>query len=172
MKFIAFAVLMGLLTTTATTTRAADTPSLFTQPDAQSMFRDAQQHVKELMKTGKYVEASEYMSIYQRLACEAAEQQAGRSTEEGIANCARNNQAGMSASSVQQRQQELFAAEPMSASSLAPGISVIQRAVPGSPTFVDGSAPSLLIFDPRTDTERSGSRTDPIPTTDPWTGAR
>ncbi len=55
------------------------------------------------------------MSVYQKLACEAAEQKAGRSTEEGAAYCAnKHNQAGVSANSVQQRQQERLAAESIS----------------------------------------------------------
>ena len=48
------------------------------------------------MKAGKYKEASQFMSVYQKLACEAGEQKAGRGREEGAAYCAnKHSQAGM-----------------------------------------------------------------------------
>jgi hypothetical protein len=151
---------------------AADPPPLYQQGDAESRFREAQLHVRQLMKDGKYKEASAFMSVYQKLACEATEQKAGRSTEEGVAYCAnKHNQAGVSANSVQQRQQERLTAESISDNILAPGITVMQRPVPGTPTMLDGSAPSLLMFDPRTDAGRSGSSSgSERRTADPWTG--
>jgi hypothetical protein len=165
MRAIVLTVFMALITSSA---QAAD--AIYGQPDPERRFREAQAHVKELMNAGKYKEASEFMSVYQKLACEASEQKAGRSTEEGAAYCAnKHNQAGISAN-VQQRQQERLTAEPISSNVLAPGITVMQRQVPGTPTLLDGSAPSLLMFDPRSgDSGRSGSGTERR-SADPWTG--
>lgn len=173
MRVIVLTVFMALTTSLV---YAADPPPLFQQGDPESRFRDAQLHVKELMKTGKYKEASEYMSVYQKLACEAGEQKAGRSREEGAAYCAnKHKQAGTSAN-VLQRQQERLTTEEISSNILGPGITVMQRQVPGPPTLLDGSAPSLLMFDPRSDpgssssSSRSSSRSERR-TADPWTGA-
>ena len=47
---------------------AADPPPLYQQGDAESRFREAQLHVRQLMKDGKYKEASAFMSVYQKLA--------------------------------------------------------------------------------------------------------
>lgn len=150
--------------------QAADAPSIFRQPDPQIKFQEAQAHVKELMDAGQYKEASEFMPIYQRLSCEASEQRAGRSIEEGTAICAQKHQRGMDATLLPQ--QENSAANPAPSNLVAPGISVMERHVPGSPTLLDGSAPSLFMFDPRTD---PGSETNPQRNgvqMDPWTGAR
>ena len=171
MRIIVLTVFMALSTSFV---YSADPPTLFQQGDPESRFREAQLHVKELMNAGKYKEASEFMSVYQKLACEAGEQKAGRSREEGAAYCAnKHNQAGMSAN-VQQRQQERLATEEISSNTLAPGITMMQRQVPGSPTLLDGSAPSLLMFDPRTDpgsSSSSSSSRGERRTGDPWTGA-
>lgn len=148
---------------------AEDVPPVFQQPNPQSKFRDAQLHVRELMKAGRYKEASEYMSEYQRLSCEASEQKAGRSIEEGAAICARKyDHGGMSAGNVMQ-QQDRAVAESLSSNTVAPGITVMQRPVPGTPTVLDGSTPSLFLFDPRND-PATGTR--PRDAVDPWTGAR
>ena len=88
MKFIIPAIFAALFVISA---QATETNALFQAPDAQRKFREAQLHVKELMNTGRYQEASKYMAVYQTLACEAAEQKAGKSTEEGAAICARKN---------------------------------------------------------------------------------
>jgi len=170
MRSIVLTLFMALI---ASPVYAADPPSLYQQGDPENRFREAQLHVRELMKAGKYKEASQFMSVYQKLACEAGGQKAGRGREEGAAYCAnKHSQAGMSAS-VQQRQQERLATEPISSNTLAPGITMMQRPVPGSPTLLDGSAPSLLMFDPRTDLGGSGSgsssRSDRRGA-DPWTG--
>jgi hypothetical protein len=171
MRVIVLTVFMALITSSA---HAGDPPPLYQQGDPQNRFHEAQLHVKELMKAGKYKEASEFMSVYQKLACEAGEQKAGRSKEEGAAYCAnKHNQAGMSGN-VLQRQQERLSAESVSSNTLAPGITMMQRQVPGSPTLLDGSAPSLLMFDPRADTGGSGSSSSSRSerrTADPWTGA-
>jgi hypothetical protein len=171
MRVIVLTVFMALSTSLV---YPADPPPLFQQGDPESRFRDAQLHVKELMKTGKYKEASEFMSVYQKLACEAGEQKAGRSTEEGAAYCAnKHNQAGMSGN-VLQRQQERLTSESIPSNTLAPGFTMMQRQVPGSPTLLDGSAPSLLMFDPRTDpgsSSSSSSSRGERRTGDPWTGA-
>ena len=154
-----------------TSALAEDVPPVFQQPNPQSKFRDAQLHVRELMKAGRYKEASEYMSEYQRLSCEASEQKAGRSIEEGAAICARKyDQGRMSASNVLQ-QQDRAVAESLSSNIVAPGITVMQRPVPGTPTVLDGSTPSLFLFDPRSDPGTSTRRRDDAPV-DPWTGAR
>jgi hypothetical protein len=169
MRSIVLTFFMALI---ASPVYAADPPPLYQQGDPENRFREAQLHVRELMKEGKYKEASAFMSVYQKLACEASEQKAGRSTEEGAAYCAKkHNHAGVSASSVQQRQQERLTAESISSNTLAPGITVMQRPVPGSPTLLDGSAPSLLMFDPRTEPggSSSSSRSDRRGA-DPWTG--
>lgn len=160
MKFIVVAIFAMLAANTAS---AVDAPSIFQRPDPQSKFRDAQIHVKELMKAGRYKEASEYMSVYQKLACEAAEQKAGKSIEEGAASCARKQDHSMTANNLVQQQE--------SSSALAPGITVIQRSVPGTPTVLDGSTPSLFVFDPRSDPGTNSRRSDDAKM-DPWTGTR
>lgn len=161
MKFIVAAIFTAFAANAAW---AADAPSIFHRPDPQSRFMDAQLHVKELMKTGRYQEASEFMTVYQRLACEAAEQKAGKSIEEGAAVCARkHDQGGVSASKALQQQESL--------NIVAPGITVMQRPVPGTPTLLDGSTPSLFVFDPRSD-PGTGSRRSDDAATDPWTGTR
>lgn len=164
MKFIIPAIFMALIATTA---QAEETNPIYQAPDAQSKFRDAQLHVQELMKAGRYTEASEFMSVYQTLACEAAEQKAGRSTEEGAAICARKNKsAGINAGQSSQQPEQ-----PATESFLGPGITVMQRTAPGSSTLLDGSAPSIFVFDPRTvpsTDSRTNSRTDSK--ADPWTG--
>jgi hypothetical protein len=166
MRSIIQTLFMALITSLA---YAVDPPPLYPQGDPESRFRDAQLHVKELMNAGKYKEASAFMSVYQKLACEATEQKAGRNTEEGAAYCAnKHNQAGISAN-VLERQKERLNAEPISSNTLAPGITMMQRTVPGSPTLLDGSAPSLLMFDPRSDPTRSSSGSERR-TADPWTG--
>ena len=164
MIFIIAAIFVALIAATA---HAQETNPIYQSPDAQSKFRDAQLHVQELMKTGHYAEASKFMPVYQTLACEAAEQKAGRSAEEGAAICAQKNKpAGLSAGQSPQQ-----SAQPATESFLGPGVTVMQRTVPGSSTFLDGSAPSIFVFDPRsvpgTDS-RTSSRTDSQ--TDPWTG--
>ena len=159
MRSIVLTLFMALI---ASPVYAADPPSLYQQGDPENRFREAQLHVRELMKAGKYKEASQFMSVYQKLACEAGEQKAGRGTRgrRGLlrkqAQPCRNERR-----SVQQRQQERLATEPISSNTLAPGITMMQRPVPGSPTLLDGSAPSLLMFDPRTDPGGSGSSSIP-----------
>jgi hypothetical protein len=163
-KFIIAAIFVALI---AATIQAQETNPIYQSPDAQSKFRDAQLHVQELMKTGRYAEASKFMSVYQTLACEAAEQTAGRSAEEGAAICAqKNKQAGLNAG--QSLQQPV---QPATDSFLGPGFTVMQRTAPGSSTVLDGSAPSIFVFDPRSVPEtdsRTNSRTDSK--VDPWTG--
>ena len=95
MRSIVLTLFMALI---ASPVYAADPPPLYQQGDPENRFREAQLHVRELMKAGKYKEASAFMSVYQKLACEAGEQKAGRSREEGAAYCAnKHNQAGVSA---------------------------------------------------------------------------
>lgn len=141
----------------ATTAQAEETNPIYRTPDAQSKFRDAQLHVKELMEAGRYEEAAKFMPVHQTLACEAAEQKAGTSTEQGTAICARKNQRGING--VPSLESARSTAEPP----LVPGITVLQPTSPGSSTLLDGSAPSIFVFDPRTAprTDRRG---------DPWTG--
>jgi hypothetical protein len=162
MKLIVLAIFTAFISPVAF---AEDAPPIFQKPDPQSKFKDAQLHVKELMKAGQYKEASEYMETYQRLACEAAEQKAGTSIEEGTAICARkHHQAGVNAISAQS------AADSLSSSTLAPGIKVRPRTLPGSPTALDsGSTPSLFVFDPRSTPGQAGPQPDRK--VDPWTGS-
>ncbi|SEO48346.1 hypothetical protein [Nitrosovibrio sp. Nv6] len=165
MKFIVAAIFVAIISSTAW---ATDTSPIFQKPDAQSKFRDAQRHVNELMKTGQYKEAAEYMTVYQKLACEAAEQKAGRSVEDATEICARKHSpAGISVSSALQ-QQERPATDPLASNVVAPGITVIPRDLPGTPTLLDGSTPSLFMFDPRSAPGEAGVRTERQ--TDPWTG--
>ena len=162
MKLIVLAIFTAIISTVAS---AADAPPIFQKPDPQSKFKDAQLHVKELMKAGQYKEASDYMAVYQRLACEAAEQKAGKSIEEGTAICARkHHQAGVNAISALQQGQSA------TESTLAPGIMVMPRTLPGSPTALDGgSTPSLFVFDPRSTPGQAGP--PPDRKVDPWTGS-
>lgn len=163
MKFKALAISIAIISNPAW---GADVPPIYQKPDPASRFSDAKLHVKELMKAGQYKEAAEYMVVYQTLACEAAEQQAGRSIEEGSAICAaKYKQAGIGTNAPHQQQS---APEPLSSNTLAPGITVMPRTLPGSSTLLDGSTPSLFVFDPRTDPAQTGSRTSPQ--SDPWTG--
>lgn len=149
--------------------QAADPPLIFQQPDPQARFQEAQAHVKELMDAGRYKEASEFMPEYQKLSCEASEQKAGRSIEEGAAICAQKHHSGMgTAGMLQQRGQSV--AEPEPSNMIAPGILVKERHVPGSPTLLDGSAPSLFMFDPRTDPGSGTSSRREDAKIDPWTG--
>lgn len=140
---------------------------IYETPDAETRFREAQRHVKELMDAGKYPEASKYMSVYKALACEAAEQKAGRSAEEGAAACANKSGSVGLASGATVRP-----AESNENSLLGPGFTVRQRAMPGSSTLLDGSTPSLFVFDPRT-VPGSNSRSDSGSSkkTDAWTGS-
>jgi hypothetical protein len=162
MKLIVLAIFTAFISPVAF---AEDAPPIFQKPDPQSKFKDAQLHVKELMKAGQYKEASEYMETYQRLACEAAEQKAGTSIEEGTAICARkHHQAGVNAISAMQQGQSA------TESTLAPGIMVMPRTLPGTPTALDsGSTPSLFVFDPRSAPGQSGPQPDRK--VDPWTGS-
>lgn|SRR5690348_7683010 len=170
MKLIVLAIFMVLNSSAA---QALDTSPVFTELDAETKFREAQLHVKKLMNTGQYEEAAKYMRIYQTLACEAAEQKAGRGPVEGAANCARKQSPGGINASVLQRQQELFTSEsPSSADTAVPGVTVMKRPVTGSPTMLDSSAPSLLMFDPRNTPGTSSSQPKPEPPADPWTGKR
>lgn len=166
MKFIIPAIFAALLATPA---QAAETNPLFQTPDAQSKFRDAQLHVKELMNAGRYQEAAKYMTVYQTLACEAAEQKAGKSTEEGAAICAHKNSPGsLNAGASPQRP-----AHSPTESLLGPGVSVVPATVPGSSTMLDGSTPSIFVFDPRS-VPGAGSKADSRPADsriDPWTGS-
>ena len=161
MKIIA-AIFMALITITA------QANSIYETPDAETRFKEAQRHVKELMDTGKYQEASKFMGVYKTLACEAAEQKAGKSAEEGAAACAsKSTPAGLAGATVQP-------AESSADSLLGPGFTVRQRALPGSSTLLDGSTPSLFVFDPRTipgsgSSSRSDSRSSSK--SDPWTGS-
>lgn len=161
MRFIIPAIFVAL---TATIAQAEEASPIYQTPDAQSKFRDAQLHVQELMKAGHYAEASKFMSVYQMLACEAAEQKAGRSTEEGAAICARKNKpAGINAGQSPQQPEQ-----PETESLLGSGVTVMQRTAPGSSTLLDGSAaPSIFVFDPRS-VPGTDSRTDSK--ADPWTG--
>jgi len=164
-KFIISAIFAALLSTTA---QATETSPLFHTPDAQSKFKDAQLHVKELMNTGRYQEAAKYMTVYQTLACEAAEQKAGKSTEEGAAICARKNNPGNANTGIPS-QQPAQSAETI----LGPGITVMPRNLPGSSTLLDGSTPSIFVFDPRSvpgTSSGTGSRPD-SQKIDPWTGS-
>jgi len=162
MKLIVLAIFTAFISPVAF---AGDVPPMFQKPDPQSKFKDAQLHVKELMNAGQYKEASEYMAIYQRLACQAAEQKAGTSIEEGTAICARkHHQAGVNTISAQS------ATDSLSSDTLAPGIMVIPRTLPGTPTALDnGSTPSLFIFDPRSTPGQTGPQADRK--IDPWTGS-
>ena len=126
--------------------------------------------MKELMNAGRYREASEFMPEYQRLSCEAQEQKAGRSIEEGAAICAQKHQSGMGTALLQQQQN--LPDDPAPSNLVAPGISVMERYVPGSPTLLDGSAPSLFMFDPRTDPGSETNRQRNDTSRDPWTGTR
>ncbi|SOD41597.1 hypothetical protein [Nitrosovibrio sp. Nv4] len=165
MKFIVAAVLAAIISNTAW---AADTSPIFQKPDAQSRFKDAQRHVNELMKTGQYKEAAEYMTVYQKLACEATEQKAGRSVEDATEICARKHSpAGISVSKALQ-QQENPATDPLASNVVAPGITVMPRNLPGTPTLLDGSTPSLFMFDPRNAPGEANARTERR--VDPWTG--
>ncbi|MDN5752198.1 MAG: hypothetical protein L0H15_02815 [Nitrosospira sp.] len=154
MKSIIAAIFAALFVTAAW---AEETNPIYRTPDAQSRFRDAQLHVKELMEVGKYEEAAKFMPVYQTLACEAAEQKAGTSAEQGTAICARKNQGGFSGTPPPQ------AAQSVTETPMVPGVTVLQPASPGSSTALDGQAPSIFVFDPRTapQTDRRS---------DPWTG--
>jgi hypothetical protein len=169
MKFIVLAIFMVLNSTAA---QAIDTSPIYNEPDAQTKFRDAQLHVKKLMNSGQYEEASKYMSVYQTLACEAAEQKAGRNPEEGAANCERKQSQGGVNASVLERQQELLGAKASSSDIGVPGVTVMTRPITGSPTILDSSAPSLLMFDPRSTPGTPSSSTRPDTPADPWTGKR
>ncbi|SEK68495.1 hypothetical protein [Nitrosovibrio tenuis] len=165
MKFIVLAISMMLLAATA---RAVDTSPIYKEPDAQSKFHDAQLHVKKLMDAGQYQEAAKYMPLYQTLACEAAEQKAGRSMEEGAAICTRKNSRGDVAGASSSALQQLDRSAGTSSNVLAPGLTVMPRSIPGSSTALDGSTPSLLMFDPRSDPGTSFKRPDPP--ADAWVG--
>jgi hypothetical protein len=167
MKFIVLAIFMMLIAAAA---RAVDTSPIYKEPDAQSKFREAQLHVKKLMDTGQYQEASKYMPVYQTLACEAAEQKAGRSAEEGIAICMKKNSRGDVAGASASALQQLDRSAEASSNVLAPGIMVMPRSLPGSSTALDGSTPSLLMFDPRNSPGTSSSPSRPDTPADPWTG--
>src|SRR5688500_10013024 len=105
-----------------TSTLAEDVPPVFQQPNPQSKFRDAQLHVRELMKAGRYKEASEYMSEYQKLSYKTSEQKAGRSIEEGAAICARKyDHGGMSAGNVM-HETDPTVAESISSNNVTPDI--------------------------------------------------
>ena len=161
MKFIIPAIFAALFVISA---QATETHALFQAPDAQSKFREAQLHVKELMNAGRYQEASKYMAVYQTLACEAAEQKAGKSTEEGAAICARKNKS-------RSLNAQIAPQQPASESMLGSGVTVMQSNMPGSSTVLDGSTASIFLFDPRS-VPGSGSSTSPKQgsATDPWTG--
>jgi hypothetical protein len=160
-KFIIPAIFAALFVISA---QATETSALFQAPDAQSKFREAQLHVKELMNAGRYQEASKYMAVYQMLACEAAEQKAGKSTEEGAAICARKNKS-------RSLNAQIAPQQPASESMLGSGVTVMQSNMPGSSTVLDGSTASIFLFDPRS-VPGSGSSTSPKQgsATDPWTG--
>jgi len=163
-KFIIPAIFAALFVISA---QATETNALFQAPDAQSKFREAQLHVKELMNAGRYQEASKYMAIYQTLACEAAEQKAGKSTEDGAAICAQKNKAG----SLHPQIGAQKSAQSPSAPMLGSGVTIVQSNMPGSSTVLDGSTASIFLFDPRS-VPGSGSSTSPKQgsATDPWTG--
>ncbi|SCY08224.1 hypothetical protein SAMN05216420_102229 [Nitrosospira sp. Nl5] len=158
MKFIIPAIFAILFATVAP---AEETNPIYRTPDAESKFKEAQLRVRELMKAGQYEEAAKFMPVYQTLACEAAEQKAGTSAEQGAAICAgKNNQAGISTGVLKQQPAHSAAESP-----LVPGVTVLQPTIPGSSTLLDGSAPSIFVFDPRTaPAPRTDSRGDP------WTG--
>ncbi|MEO6823539.1 MAG: hypothetical protein ABI167_02210 [Nitrosospira sp.] len=164
MKSIIPAIFAALFIISA---QAAETNALFQAPDAQSKFREAQLHVKELMDAGRYQEASKYMAIYQKLACEASEQKAGKSTEEGAAICARKNKSPSLNAQIAPQQSAQSSSDPL----LGSGVTVMQSNMPGSSTVLDGSTASIFLFDPRS-VPGSGSSTSPKQgsTTDPWTG--
>jgi hypothetical protein len=156
------AIFMALITATV------QANSIYETPDAETRFKEAQRHVKELMDAGKYQEASKFMSTsYKMLACEAAEQKAGKSAEEGAAACAgRNTPAGLASGAT------VHPADSSANSLLGPGFTVRQRPMPGSSTMLDGSTPSLFVFDPRTvPGSDSSSRSSSSSKTDPWTGS-
>jgi hypothetical protein len=157
------AIFMTLIAATA------QANSIYETPDAETRFKEAQRHVKELMDAGRYQEASKYMTTYKTLACEAAEQKAGKSAVEGATACAsKSTPAGLAGANVQP-------AESSSDSLLGPGFTIRQRPMPGSSTLLDGSTPSLFVFDPRTvPGSDSGSRSSSSSSskTDPWTGSR
>lgn len=163
MKLIIPAIFAALLATTA---QAAETNPFFQTPDAQSKFKDAQLHVKQLMSAGRYEDASKYMTVYQTLACEASEQKAGRNKEDGAAICAsKNNSPDLNARVASQHAQS--ANDPLRGS----GITVMQGNVPGSSTVLDGNAPSIFLFDPRSvPGNGSSSNSRQGPSADPWTG--
>ena len=164
MKFIIPAIFAALL---ATTVQAAETNPFFQTPDAQSKFKDAQLHVKELMSAGRYEEASKYMTVYQTLACEASEQKAGRSKEDGVAICAHKNKSRGLDAHLAPQQPVQSANETL----LGSGVTVMQSNVPGSSTVLDGSAPSIFLFDPRSvPGTGSSSNSRQGPSSDPWTG--
>lgn len=157
------AIFMTLIAATA------QANSIYDTPDAETRFKEAQRHVKELMNAGRFQEASKYMSVYKTLACEAAEQKAGKSAEEGAAACAsRSTPIGLASGAT---------AHPVDSganSLLGPGFTVRQRPMPGSSTMLDGSTPSLFVFDPRTvPGSDSGSSSNPSPgrKMDAWTGS-
>lgn len=158
------AIFMALITATV------QANSIYETPDAETRFKEAQRHVKELMDGGKYQEASKFMRVYKTLACEAAEQKAGKSAEEGAAACAgKNTPAGLASGAT------VHPADSSANSLLGPGFTVRQRPMPGSSTMLDGSTPSLFVFDPRTvPGSDSGSRSDSSSSSkaDPWTGSR
>jgi hypothetical protein len=160
-KFIIPAIFAALFAISA---QATETNALFQAPDAQSKFREAQLHVKELMNAGRYQEASKYMAVYQTLACEAAEQKAGKSTEESAAICARKNKS-------RSLNAQIAPQQPASESMLGSGVTVMQSNMPGSSTVLDGSTASIFLFDPRS-VPGSGLSTSPKQgsATDPWTG--
>lgn len=157
------AIFMALITA------IAQANSIYETPDAETRFKEAQRHVKELMDAGKYQEASKYMSVYKTLACEAAEQKAGKSAEEGAAACAgRSTPAGLASGAT------AHPADSSASSLLGPGFTVHKRTMPGSSSMLDGSTPSLFVFDPRTvpgsdSSPRSSSSSSSK--TDPWTGS-
>ncbi|MDQ3186767.1 MAG: hypothetical protein M3Q16_10020 [Pseudomonadota bacterium] len=156
MKSIIAAIFVALFATPA---QAEETNPIYRTPDAQSKFRDAQLRVKELMEAGRYEEAGKFMPVYQTLACEAAQQKAGISADQGAAVCAdKNNQAGISTGLPRQQP-----AQPAAEAPLVPGITILQPKMPGSSTLLDGSTPSIFFFDPRTAPQTDSRR-------DPWTG--
>jgi hypothetical protein len=110
------------------------------------------------------------MTVYQKLACEASEQKAGKSVEEATEICARKHSPAGSinaSSALQQHGQSI--SDPLASNVVAPGITVMPRNVPGTPTLLDGSTPSLFMFDPRNAPSDTGSPRTHRPI-DPWTG--
>lgn len=157
MKAVLVILLLGLVAVLPA--RAQKPNPIYQTTDAQRKLEDAKRHVHALMQDGRHAEASKFMSTtYQVLACEVAEQNAGRSVEESAATCAkRNPPAGLDG--------KVAAPEQASAESLlGPGISVMQRTLPGSSSFLDNTSPSIFVFDPRT----TPGTNRPEPT--PWTG--